>query len=523
MSHRDDAGLASMRGTRRFAYGVFVAALLACLCASTASASVVGRLSWQRPVLVDPSAKLTTIACPSASMCVAADRSGNVITSTDPASGAAAWEVAHVDSNEGCGTEACSFEAISCPSASFCAAVDNAGYVFTSTDPTAGATGWSSVKISAPNTITALSCPSISLCVAVDYHGNAITSTSPTAGAGTWHTTTIDSGPCTAAVCHSIDKGPPERQLDAISCPSVSLCVAGDWDGDVVTSTDPTGGGSAWNVAYVDSSLESGLTGLDPQTAIAGISCPSVSLCVANDGVGNVLTSQDPTGGASTWSLRRATPRILAAPEPRSLYSLGCPSVSFCAGLQSASNTLLSSSEAALTYEPLGSTEWTRVVIDRVGSPSAIACPTSSLCVAVDNAGNVVVGRMQPPPTRAQIQAALRVEITPRGRTSLIGALLRHRGFSLAFNPPTPGGVRIRWLLLPAGMRSPLSRARALLIARGQRNFPETESAPIMLRLTKAGVAMLRRRNHVQLTTEAIFTPLGSHPVTATERFTLRR
>jgi hypothetical protein len=303
----------------------------------------------------------------------------------------------------------------------------------------------------------------------------------------------------------------------------VSLCVAGDWDGDVVTSTDPTGGGSAWSVAYVDTDLESGLTGLDTQTAIAGVSCASVSLCVANDGVGNVLTSQDPTGGASTWSLRRATPRILAAPEPRSLYSLGCPSVSFCAGLQSASSTLLSSSEAALTYEPLGSAEWTRVVIDRVGSLSAISCPTSSLCVAVDGDGNVVVGRVQPPPTRAQIQGLLRKQITPRGKASLIVALLRNRSFSLAFKPPLPGGARIRWLLLSAGTSSPSSGTHALVVARGQRNFPEGQSAPITLKLTKAGIAVLRHRNHVRLAAEAVFTPPGDRPITATETFTLGR
>jgi hypothetical protein len=230
-------------------------------------------------------------------------------------------------------------------------------------------------------------------------------STSPAAGAAAWHTTLIDSGPCPAGVCHSIKSGPPERPLDAIACPSVSLCVAGDWDGDVVTSTDPTGGSSAWSVAYVDRNAESGLTGLDPQASIAEVSCPSVSFCAASDPTGEVLTSQDPTGGASAWRLSRATPRINAAPEPSSLESLGCPSMSFCVGLRSGWNTLrsnskFSSSEVALTYDPLNGAEWTGVIIGRVGSLHAISCPTSSLCVAVDGAGNVVVGRAQPPRRR---------------------------------------------------------------------------------------------------------------------------
>ena len=39
---------------------------------------------------------------------------------------------------------------------------------------------------------------------------------------------------------------------DAVSCPSVSLCVAGDENGNILTSTDPTGGASAWTKSQID-------------------------------------------------------------------------------------------------------------------------------------------------------------------------------------------------------------------------------------------------------------------------------
>ncbi|MGD0834559.1 MAG: hypothetical protein ABSA40_09095, partial [Candidatus Dormibacteria bacterium] len=42
-----------------------------------------------------------------------------------------------------------------------------------------------------------------------------------------------------------IDDQPPfgnPNLLSSVSCPSVSLCVAVDYEGDAVTSTDPTGG-----------------------------------------------------------------------------------------------------------------------------------------------------------------------------------------------------------------------------------------------------------------------------------------
>jgi hypothetical protein len=83
--------------------------------------------------------------------------------------------------------------------------------------------------------------------------------------------------------------------VNAVSCPSVSLCVAGDSAGNILTSTDPAGGASAWTKARVARPDPIG-------NSLTAISCPSVSLCVAGDGNGNILTSTNPTGGASTWT-----------------------------------------------------------------------------------------------------------------------------------------------------------------------------------------------------------------------------
>ncbi|MEA2589962.1 MAG: hypothetical protein QOH66_2889 [Actinomycetota bacterium] len=41
--------------------------------------------------------------------------------------------------------------------------------------------------------------------------------------------------------------------LYAVSCPGVSLCVAVDQLGDVVTSTSPLGGPAAWTVTPLSS------------------------------------------------------------------------------------------------------------------------------------------------------------------------------------------------------------------------------------------------------------------------------
>src|ERR1700723_3857852 len=89
-----------------------------------------------------------------------------------------------------------------------------------------------------------------------------------------------------------VDGYPPEPYLDGVSCPVSGLCVAVDSFGNVVTSTDPTGGSGGWSVSDVDE-----------RHTIVAVSCTSASSCVAVDDVGNVLVSTDPTGGASDWSV----------------------------------------------------------------------------------------------------------------------------------------------------------------------------------------------------------------------------
>jgi hypothetical protein len=71
--------------------------------------------------------------------------------------------------------------------------------------------------------------------------------------------------------------------LETIFCPSTRLCVAEDPASDMIASTDPTGGASAWTAVNEG----------QPNHMGAGVSCPTLSLCVA---VGNddVLTSTNP-------------------------------------------------------------------------------------------------------------------------------------------------------------------------------------------------------------------------------------
>ena len=100
-------------------------------------------------------------------------------------------------------------------------------------------------------------------------------------------------------------------EISGESCPGTNLCVAVTESGDILTSTDPSGGVSAWNESDVDGDI-----GID------AVSCPSTTLCVADDARGNILTSTDPgTSGVGSWAI---------APVGWTGVSISCESTTLC-------------------------------------------------------------------------------------------------------------------------------------------------------------------------------------------------
>ena len=208
------------------------------------------------------------------------------------AAGTLAWSSPQLGDHQPPFAQATDFGGVSCLAGSLCVAVGG-GHVVASTDPTGGFAVWTGdVVFSEPGRsgyLGAVSCASASLCVAGGLGTGLVVSTNPTGGAGAWRQTV----PL------------PASRVAGVSCPSANLCVAAvttlvggrlgpePTGAEILTSTDPTGGASAWKVATVGN--EPG--GLD------NVTCPSVSLCVAGDASGNIVTSTDPTGGASAWTV----------------------------------------------------------------------------------------------------------------------------------------------------------------------------------------------------------------------------
>jgi PASTA domain len=189
------------------------------------------------------------------------------------------------------------------------------------------------------------------MCVAVDDSGNVVTSTNPAGGASAWTTTSIDTG----------------NQLSAVSCASASLCVAVDLAGNAFASTDPAGGAAKWASTDID--------GSEPLNTV---SCASGPLCVAGDSSGQVVVSTNPTDGSPTWT-PSAIPDLIYPLEAAS-----CPTSSFCMVGAQNGDTYVSNDPSG------GASTWALSLEDGVGEVLSVSCPSPSFCVAGDLAGNIL-------------------------------------------------------------------------------------------------------------------------------------
>ena len=420
----------------------------------TSSTPTVGS-SWQRASIV-PGGGLGSISCPTTGFCAAVDNAGDVLTSTDPTGGASAWSSRQVDAK--------GLDTISCPSSGLCvAAGDYDSQIATSTDPTGGASAWtlgSPGSFRNPFYVYAIDCASTSLCVLVS-DGMVVSTTDPAGGASTWHVTDVpdEQGSMQAVSCPTthfcaaadtlggvpgynpaysggdvlttttpttrawaIQPVDGDNLPHSVSCSDPTFCIIGDNAGNVLTSGNPGGGASAWGFDHIDAALAAGITGSGIPATVTGVACHSTGGCVAGDNTGDILSTSDPAGGASTWNvfnnvdnpptafytsffgaacpsgsecLINDTNNNFAVVDPaatttpvltsfgRPLYDLSCPSTSLCVGVGSGGHIVTSTNPAG------GPSAWHTTTID-LYQLTGVSCPTANLCVAVDAAGNAL-------------------------------------------------------------------------------------------------------------------------------------
>jgi hypothetical protein len=322
---------------------------------STAAAS--GSLTWSSPMLVDQlpdegaPIPLTSISCPSASLCVAADEVGNVLTATAGRPGVLRWQSAPVDTGG-------LISSVSCQSMSLCFAVDNHGNFLWSQDPTGGVAAWHSSDIDGTNELLSVACPSLSLCVASDHQLNVLSSVDP-----------FDASPWQSISFAGDTPDPQYNSVVSLWCQSSSLCVAAQAGaGSIWSATQPTGATAAWQLAP---NVMFGLTSM---------SCNEQGLCLAASDGGQLASSVSPAGGLSAWHV--------VGPALGPVTAVACTLPSFCVA---ADNT----GAIATSNDPTGGiSSWERATVDS-NALTAISCASQSFCVAVDGAGRALIG--QPP------------------------------------------------------------------------------------------------------------------------------
>src|ERR1039458_782647 len=128
------------------------------------------RICWETITSSVRSPPGSGVSCPSgASLCVAVDEAGRVLTTASPVSGG--WISASIDPGH-------RLTAVSCSSPSLCVAVDDAGDVLSSVDPTGGAAAWRSQRVDYGE-LLGVSCSAAGPCVAVDGAGDALARPDP--------------------------------------------------------------------------------------------------------------------------------------------------------------------------------------------------------------------------------------------------------------------------------------------------------------------------------------------------------
>ncbi|MGN6276089.1 MAG: hypothetical protein ACTHNP_09205 [Solirubrobacterales bacterium] len=269
--------------------------------------------SWQVASLPDQEGlegNLRGVSCPSSALCVATDFSGGVWISSDPAAGASAWTGIPVPGSKP--------YAVSCPTVSFCTAVGMKGTVLASSEPSGGAGAWTLTTLSGNPYMHAVSCASPVLCVATDFSGAVWSTKEPASGAPAWSSGGLLSRNQTSTM--------------AVACPLQSFCVAGD-AGEIFTTSTPTALGSAWQASPLASRFQ-----------VLSISCPTASLCAAGTDNGQIATSTDPSGGLGAWQEVQ-----LIDGTTNAFYGISCPDRTLCVAVGAAGHVAVAEDPFDLT------------------------------------------------------------------------------------------------------------------------------------------------------------------------------
>ena len=325
---------------------------------------------------VDGTNTITAVSCASTSFCAAVDNAGYLLTSTKP-SEASSWVKTDIDGSH-------TLNGVSCPTTSFCAAVDNQGQVLISTNPTGGAGAWKAESIDPLASLVGISCTSSTFCATVDNAGHIITYTGSaanwlTATAGAWSNEPssyayqwerCNSG---GSECSTISGQTGTSYQEGSADVGHSLRVE-------VTATNAVGSGKATSAA---SAVVSGVRSfaIDSGHSMEAISCSpgttgSSGLCLALATEHRAYVATDPEGGTGDWV---KTPETSG--ESGGVYGASCASTSFCVATVWGQTNIGSVSGTSVTWTDNGA---------NASHFAGVSCTSTTFCAHIDSSSGVV-------------------------------------------------------------------------------------------------------------------------------------
>jgi photosystem II stability/assembly factor-like uncharacterized protein len=348
-----------------------------------------GGSTWSAKTLPITEAQyLGSVLCRSGTVCQAAGttQAGPVVIRTT--NGGVSWKPETMPPNLSDGY----ITSLSCPSASVCTAIDPSGFMRT----TNSGTKWSQealiTGVSSPNV---LSCPSASTCVAaatgsagpvslhtMDAGVKWVSEAFPTGlsqlGAITCRSTSVCEGGGVGGAVRTTNGGASWAEqpigaydayaIDVVACSSIAVCEAGEGTASSVLST--TNGGTTWVAA----------TTFPPslgRAPFSGLACLTASFCLGTMYLGESSAILRTTDGGKIW-VNVGSP--LAAKEI--LTGLACPSASVCEAVGEVDST---SGGAVAIRTTDGGLKWTGGARfpSNIAGLTGVACPTTTTCEAV--------------------------------------------------------------------------------------------------------------------------------------------
>ncbi|HST56232.1 MAG TPA: putative Ig domain-containing protein [Solirubrobacteraceae bacterium] len=196
-----------------------------------------------------PSFGVNAVSCPSASFCASAQGEGNMRFSTTPST-SSPWTIVGLGGGD--------LEDVSCLSSSFCVEVDNRGNVHVATEEITEDYVWTSTNVNGTTGLRGVSCVTTTSCFAVDGGSDVlILMISPSGGA--------------TATRQAIDGA---NGLVTVACTGTT-CAAADTHGGIFASTNA---GADWTTRYSGGAV------------VTSVSCASASLCAAVTTAGDITT-----------------------------------------------------------------------------------------------------------------------------------------------------------------------------------------------------------------------------------------